>query len=259
MCKIDITKDNLYIAKCMNVIKSKSNLHHKLLHVKCRHSDAFVYILSGSCKYRFPDGEEFTANEGNIIYLAHHSEYTMYIYSDTYSYIFCDFEFNETAPRKSAVYTQLNTDYAENLFVKLLKSKDNFTDAFSLLYNIYGEVITTANKTYISKSAKSKIAAAKSHIDKSFTDQALSVSLLAKNASMSEVYFRRLFKSEYKISPSQYITSVRLKNAKNLMKYPFLTLDDCSLQSGFSSVQYFCRTFKKNTGITPSEYRRQLK
>lgn len=257
MCKIDITKDKLHIIKSINVIKSKSNLHHKLLHVKCRHSDAFVYITSGSCKYRFPDGEEFTANEGDIIYLAHHAEYTMYIYTDTYSYIFCDFEFNETAPRKSAVYTQLNTDYAENLFVKLLKSKDSFTDVFSLLYNIYGEVITIANKAYISKSAKNKISEAKSYIDANFADQSLGVSLLAKRASMSEVYFRRLFKSEHQISPSQYITSVRLKNAKNLMKYPFLTLEDCALQSGFSSVQYFCRVFKANTSITPSKFRKQ--
>ena len=76
-------------------------------------------------------------------------------------------------------------------------------------------------------------------------------------AVMSNVYFRSLFKAQYHLSPSQYIISVRLKNAKSLMKYSFLTLEECALQSGFSSLQYFCRVFKKYTGMTPSEYRKQ--
>ena len=105
MCQIDITKKNLYIHKIINVIKSKNNNHHKLLHIRCRHSDAFVYVLSGSCTYDCPEGNKFTVNEGDILYLSHHSEYTMYIHTDNYSFIFCDFEFDETVPRKSDVYT----------------------------------------------------------------------------------------------------------------------------------------------------------
>ena len=39
----------------------------------------------------------------------------------------------------------------------------------------------------------------------------------------------------------------------------FLIEQKYALQSGFSSLQYFCRVFKKHTGMTPSEYRRELK
>lgn len=257
MCQIDITKKNLYIHKIINVIKSKNNNHHKLLHNKCRHSDAFVYILSGSCTYGCPEGNKFTVNEGDILYLSHHSEYTMYIHTDNYSFIFCDFEFDETVPRKSDVYTPGSSEYAENLFVKLLNNKDSFPDVLSVLYNIYGIVMTTANKEYASKSSRNKISGLKNYIDANFADDSLSVSFLAQKADISETYFRNLFKQQYNLSPSQYIITVRLQKAKSLMKYSFLTLEECALQSGFSSLQYFCRIFKKFTGMTPSEYRKQ--
>lgn len=257
MCRIDITKNNLYVNKIINVIKGSNKAHHKLIHVKCRHSDAFVYILSGSCTYKFVYGDEVTVNKGDILYLAHQANYTMYIHTDNYNFIFCDFEFDETLPRKSDVYTTGSPEYAENLFIRLLQHKNSFTDAMSVLYNIYGTAKTAANKTYISKSSQNKISESKDYIDDNFKDNSLSVSFLAKKADMSEVYFRSLFKSQYHLSPSQYIISLRLKNAKNLMTYPFLTLEECALQSGFSSSQYFCRIFKKTTGITPSEYRNQ--
>jgi AraC-like DNA-binding protein len=227
------------------------------LNVKCRHSDALVYILSGSCTYEFAYGDTFTVNKGEILYLAHQADYTMYIHTDEYTFIFCDFEFNETSPRKSGVYTPHNPDYSENLFIKLFKNKDSFADALSVLYSIYGIVMKTENKVYISKSSQNKISESKDYIDANFKDTSLSVELLAEKAGMSNVYFRKLFKTQYHLSPSQYIISMRLKNAKSLMKYSFLSLEECALQSGFSTLQYFYRVFKKCTGMTPSEYRRK--
>ncbi|MBQ7054474.1 MAG: helix-turn-helix transcriptional regulator, partial [Oscillospiraceae bacterium] len=83
----------------------------------------------------------------------------------------------------------------------------------------------------------------------------LSVTSLAESIDLSEVYFRKLFKAQFDVSPAQYIISVRLKKAKELMRSPFLSLEECALQSGFSSLQYFCRVFKKATGATPGSYR----
>ena len=257
MCMTDITKNNLYISKIINIVKSNNNNHNRLLHIKRRHSDAFVYILSGSCTYTIDNSYKFTANEGDILYLAHQSDYTMYIHTLNYRFIFCDFEFNETSPRKSDKYSPKNTSYAENLFIKLLHTKNSFADTISVLYNIYATVTMTANNVYIEKFSENKIAEAKNHIDTNYKDTSLSVYSLAEKTAMSEVYFRKLFKSQYHLSPVQYITSIRLKKAKELMKYPFLTLEECALQSGFSSLQYFCRVFKKVTGTTPAQYRKE--
>ena len=64
--------------------------------------------------------------------------------------------------------------------------------------------------------------------------------------------------NRYALSPSQYIISVRLNKAKELMRSPFLSLEAVAQESGFSSPQYFSRVFKKETGMTPYAYRKQL-
>ena len=111
------------------------------------------------------------------------------------------------------------------------------------------------SNNYAERTADNKIVSAKEYIDANFADITLSVTALAEQAGMSDVYFRKLFKKNYHMSPSQYIRIARIKAAKKLLHYNFLTLEECSIQSGFSSVQYFCRVFKKETGMTPSEYK----
>jgi len=262
MSKTDILHNNLYITKIRNVIKSFNKQYNKLLYVKSRRSDAFVYIISGSCTYNFDDGNEFTVRKGDIMYLSNKANYTMKIHTTDYRYIFCDFEFDGDYDCKSDVYSLESPSYAENLFYKLLKvysspSRSSFAESMAILYNIYGLVLSTANEVYLENFSKKRISDAKEYIDKNFKDSSLCVSFLSEKAGISEVYFRKLFKSQYHISPSQYIISIRLERAKELMKYPFLSLEECALQSGFSTLQYFCRVFKKKTGTTPAKYRNQ--
>ena len=262
MQKVDISQKKLYFKKIINVIKSEINNHPKPLKTDSRRSDAFIYIISGNCLYKFDDGCELMANKGDILYLAHEAAYIMNVRSKNYQFIFCDFNFDDDLPKKSAVYSPQSVLNAENLFRILLKchtypSKTSFTECMSILYNIYGIIMLTASREYIENSTKNKIAEAKNYIDANFKNISIGISFMAEKANMSEVYFRKLFKSQYDIPPSQYIISMRLNHAKELMKYPFLTLEQCALQSGFSSLQYFCRMFKKATGISPAKYRKE--
>lgn len=261
---MDISKNNLYIDKIIKVIKSKNTHSRKLLHVNDRHSDAFVYIISGSCTYTFDDGYSFTVKSGDILYLAYRSVYTMYIHTNDYMFIFCDFEFEENSVRNSSVYSSKNTENALALFNKLFyyynsAEVNSFSKCMSLLYDVYSIIKLTSDRMYIFKSAQSKIALAKNKIDSDYNNPSLSVQALAEYAGMSEVYFRKLFKSQYDISPSEYITLIRLKNAKELMRYPFLSLKECALQSGFTTQQYFARVFKKKEGMSPSKYANTIK
>ncbi len=261
MEQTDITQSKLYIKNVINVVKASNKNHHKLMLISGRHSDAFVYILSGSCKYVFDDKTEFTANQGDIIYLAHNAVYSMFIYSPDYQFIFCDFEFDSQKKRKSALFHPKSS--AENLFYKLLSFSPqahgtSFTETLCNLYKIYSTVLLSQSARLPQTSSKIKILQAKEYIDQNYADVNLSVGMLAEKTGLSEVYLRKIFKEEFMLSPSQYITNVRLEKAKSLMKYPFLTLEECAKQSGFSSLQYFCRVFKALTGISPNKFRKQL-
>jgi two-component response regulator len=260
--ELDIVENKFSIRQIIDVIKAKNEHIRKLLTVKDRHSDAFVYVISGSCTYNFNDDQEFTVNAGDIFYLAHHANYTMYIHSDEYQFIFCDFEFENHDLKKSNIYAPSNASYAENTFRKLLyiythHTSISFFECMSILYDIYGIIALTASTNYMSNSIKTKITEAKEYIDTHFNDLSLSISVLADKLDISDVYFRKLFKSQYNMSPSKYINAIRINNAQRLMKHSFLSLETCALKSGFSSLQYFSRVFKKMEGISPGKYRKE--
>ena len=263
MKKTDITQENLCIQRIISVVKGRIS-HQKLISVEGRHCDAFIYVISGSCTYRFDDKIEFKASEGDVFYLPFRSVYTMHIHTDDYKFIFCDFEFAESEARCGVLYPNQKQKNSDNLFLKLLNcyhssSLNARTECMSILYGIYSILQQDAHKKYLGKNKENKAAEAMRYIDENFTLPEFSISLLAEKIGMSEVYIRKLFKAQYGISPSKYLISIRLENAKKLMKYPFLTLEECALQSGFSSLQYFCRLFKKETGISPGKYKKEAK
>ena len=259
MQKTDITESHIYIKNIINVVKSENTNHHKRICVNGRHSDAFVYIISGNCTYAFSDGTGFVANEGDVIYLAHNAVYSMYINTGSYRFIFCDFEFDSLYERKSGIYSGQKLTGIESVFTRLFHShkKSDITESVSLLYSIYSSVIGSCKEQYINKNTMGRIDVVRSFMDKNLTDNSISVSEMAKMIGMSEGYFRKLFLKQFRIKPSQYIILRRIDNAKKLMQYPFMTIEECALQSGFSTVQYFGRVFKKNTGITPAQYRKK--
>ncbi len=259
--KINIAYEKLYFKKIINVLVTKLT-DSKKIKVHGRHSDAFVFVTDGSCTYTFDDGCIVCVRKGDLLYLAHHAVYKMDIHTPIYRSIYCDFEFSGEILRKSDVYYPENISNTENLFLKLLSYHTNaangsFQRSMSVLYDIYGIISSSVSAQYIAPTALMKIKKTKLYIDSNYSDSQLSISSLSKKNGMSEVYFRKLFKSQYGISPIQYIKSVRIKRAKELLNYPFVSLEECAGQSGFLSLQYFCREFKKATGITPSQYRKK--
>ena len=259
----DITSNHFYVRKLIGVSRVLESTPRRNANVKSRHCDAIVYALSGCAIYRFDDGLEFTVREGDIMYMARNAVYSVTFPTQTFNILFCDFEFDSSVPKQSAVFTPKNTLHAKSLFEKLLhvytaSTQTSFHDSMALFYEIYSLIRTSSNQEYVAPSARRRVTEVKTYIDEHYKDPALSVESLSERAQMSEVYLRKLFRAQYDISPSQYITSVRLKKAKELMRSPFLTLEECALQSGFSSPQYFCRVFKKETGTTPYTFRKQL-
>ena len=65
-----------------------------------------------------------------------------------------------------------------------------------------------------------------------------------------------LFKKSVGVNFVDYLTELRINAAKDLLKDPFLTMSEVASMVGYESANYFTRVFKKNTGITPTEYRR---
>ena len=78
---------------------------------------------------------------------------------------------------------------------------------------------------------------------------------LAEQFGVSSRYIRRCFKEEAGISCSQYITSLRIEKAKEMLWLSAKTVTEIASLTGFNSSQYFSRVFQQYTGQTPLECR----
>lgn len=81
---------------------------------------------------------------------------------------------------------------------------------------------------------------------------------LAKKYGISIGHLSGLLKEELQLSFSEFIASKRIQKAKELLADERLSIEDIAEQVGYSDYFYFTKVFKKNTGISPSKYRKNL-
>lgn len=80
-----------------------------------------------------------------------------------------------------------------------------------------------------------------------------SVSAMLKlNAS----YFSSLFKRTFGVNFLDYLTQLRMDAARELLRDPLRSTAEVAGMVGYESANYFTRAFKKNVGMTPTDYRR---
>jgi len=78
---------------------------------------------------------------------------------------------------------------------------------------------------------------------------------VARHFRISPGHLSRVFKEQGSMSFSYYLTLVRIDRAKFMLKRFNMTLDEIAAGCGFAETAYFCRVFKKNTKVRPTEYR----
>lgn len=93
-------------------------------------------------------------------------------------------------------------------------------------------------------------------VEDNLTDFDLSVEILASKLNLSRTHLHRKLKSLTNQSATEFIRDVRLKNAVRIMKEGKLKVNEVGYAVGFNSHNYFTRSFKKQYGISPSEFMR---
>ena len=121
----------------------------------------------------------------------------------------------------------------------------------AILCEIFAECYT---QNYVLKSQNSKIHNSVEYLLKNYKKSDLSIKEIADKSFMSEVYFRKLFKEEYGISPQKYIVNLRIQNALGLISTGYYSLKEIAYMSGYNDYKYFSVEFKKNMGVSPSKY-----
>ncbi|MDD2534291.1 MAG: helix-turn-helix transcriptional regulator [Eubacteriales bacterium] len=86
----------------------------------------------------------------------------------------------------------------------------------------------------------------------------LTIEKLADLSRMNRFHFIRAFKQAFGQSPYDFLTDLRITQAKRLLVHTRLSANDIGVQCGFFSASRFSAAFRQNTGITPSAYRTKM-
>jgi AraC-like DNA-binding protein len=121
----------------------------------------------------------------------------------------------------------------------------------------YHQQILSIKKNLLKDHLCEQVMQAKKFIDNNFANN-ITLKDIAGEAYCSKFHFLRLFKSLYGRTPHQYLTEIRIENAKQLLQARLPVADVC-FSVGFNSVSSFKALFKRNTGLTPAAYQKQLK
>ena len=79
---------------------------------------------------------------------------------------------------------------------------------------------------------------------------------IARIAGFNSQYFCSYFKKHTRSTPVEYLTTLRIRRAKELLRSTDLSVLEVAMQSGFENVSFFIHKFKTATGVTPGRYRR---
>jgi DNA-binding response OmpR family regulator len=106
----------------------------------------------------------------------------------------------------------------------------------------------------MSEADKKLLTKLNAYIDKNIQETELSIESVAEELGLSRGHFHKKMKALTDASPSEYIRTIRLKKAAELLRLRKYSIEEVSYEVGFSSPSYFSRSFNNFYGVSPSKY-----
>ena len=95
---------------------------------------------------------------------------------------------------------------------------------------------------------------ARAYIRENFRRE-ISLDDVSREVNVSPYYFSKLFKEESGENFIEYLTRLRIEEAKRALEQQDMSIKEVGIRVGYADPNYFSRIFKKQTGMTPREYR----
>jgi AraC-like DNA-binding protein len=100
------------------------------------------------------------------------------------------------------------------------------------------------------------VAPAISYVASNYSEK-LQLSTAAKLCDLSRFQFSRTFKKAQGLTFRDFVIQTRIQRAAELMRRPTLSVTEAAFMAGFNDLSYFSRVFRRQLGVSPSQYRRR--
>lgn len=223
---------------------------------KNRHNHIIGIHLSGSAVHYFKN-QKFTISENCIYFLNQKEDYKVKVLEKgvAFSVHFTTYEPIDT--ESYCIKTAKANEIVRllSLIEKEFLSKNNDLALMSDLYGLCSELNKIYQKSYFPKDKR--MTDAEKYINTHFAENNC-IAEAVRHSSLTRRRFNDLFKGCFGLTPNRYLTSLKINYAKNLISTNYFNISQIAEMCGFSDMYYFCKVFKSETGITPTEYKRSI-
>ena len=245
------------------VTKEKRESSYKMPAAHYHNHYEIYYLIKGKVRY-FINDRIYDINEGDVVLIPPHIIHkTAILMNESAERLLISFTNKFIVyPRNDEIFSCFENCYFKNPQIGGIveKAADEFNnkDRYSdeLIAGYIREILVKLNRL-ADKSAYQEVSWNNSIVQKAVLyicenyEKDISLSFLAKKFALSESHFSRQFKMYTGFGVSEYISTVRVKNAEKLLVTTKLSVTDVAQKCGFGSSSYFASVFKKIRGITP--------
>ena len=133
-----------------------------------------------------------------------------------------------------------------------------FSELSSWVVWLFKEGMSSIDSSRSGKTLK-LVGSAKTYIDRNYP-RPMGLDDIAEYTGVSTSYLSSVFKKELGVSVIEYLTDCRLKKAKEIMdERPLIPIGDVAVKVGYTDPYYFSKCFRKQFGLSPSQYLRNKK
>lgn len=226
--------------------------------------DLLLYLNDCEALYTTKNGEKIFAKPNDLVYTPMNSEYNVEFYnfkdksSSTLQINFFVYDKNNEQIKLCdgdvKVFSPIAPLAIKELFQKIsylsLDVRTPPTQNKAALFNILN--LIGGNKPLDNQN--SPIRAGIDYLHLRYFENP-TITTLAKECLMSEEYFRRIFKKQTGLTPSEYRNKLRLDKSKEYLKYSDISVQEISEKLGYATVSHFIKQFKAKYGLSPLQFR----
>lgn len=243
-----------------NILVMKFTPRNPGSHIRSRVTSSLLYVIEGCYRYTTAT-EVFEVHAGEIVYIPRGAEYTYAVMGESPKCIQVEFDLYRHADGKTEQICFFDRptlipagDEERRLFVELADGcRGNTFLMLSVLYRMMALFFEDTYGMYTGDREREKIRPALEYINRNL-HSGISVTDLAAMCGISTSHFRRLFKSLMGKSPVRYKNQLVMKYACRMLESGAMNVSEISNALGFSDIYTFSQTFKKEVGISPSQY-----
>jgi len=250
------------IVNCVGIDNRDDNF--KTYKPNGRNDFSLLYIQEGEIKLFKNDGTEHILKKGMGVFFHSQKKYHHVQNSKKVSLFWIHFTGSkalETLNRFGFEHEFIfDIGYSEkviNYFQKIIYEFINRQYDFCYSASLYlSQILLYIKRSILSEEVSKNYSLEKSieYIHNNFYKD-FSIEHLAKIEQLSVSHYRKLFINQMGISPKQYLTSIRIAYACDLLQGSNMSIKDVAIKSGYTDIGYFYRIFKKTRNLTPNHYR----